>query len=55
LTIGFTFEVVDPTGAAATVDAFEVPRPQLKEKAAAPAANEAVKPLAVRSADLLFI
>ena len=56
LTIGFTFGAVVFVGAeAATVEALDVPRPQLNEKAVAPAANEAARPLAVRSADRLFI
>ena len=42
-------------GAAATVDAEDVPIPQLKVTAAAPAMKEAASPPAVSTADRLFI
>jgi hypothetical protein len=42
-------------GAAATVDAEDVPIPQLKVTAAAPAVKEAASPPAVSTADRLFI
>jgi hypothetical protein len=42
-------------GAAATVDAEDVPIPQLKVTAAAPAMKEAASPPAVSTADRFFI
>jgi hypothetical protein len=54
-TIGFRGFGVARPGAAATVEAEDVPIPQWKVTAAAPAMKDAAKPPAVSPADRLFI